>query len=178
MMSEKLGKTCTRWALADRLEQLARQLRSGKLELDEYSGEIPESLEMEFHVREKKAQIRCKLEFRWSSLGGYAGAEQHEIRQWQNSFKQVKKPLAQSFKQLKKNAQGQLTAEDPSLQAFVAASRAFAAVAAPEWPEAIQEYLAHLENLMRATEKQEQESILHELQDLENNMISCHRELR
>lgn len=178
MRSEELDGTCSRIELADRLERLARELRSGKLEWDEYSSDIPDSMGVKFHVKEKKGEIRCKLDFRWSSLAGYAAAEQREILRWQGSFKQVKKQLAQSFKELKRSAQGQLNGHDPTLQAFVAASRAFVAIAEEEWPEATRAYQAHLENLVRAVEQSEQETVKHELQDLETSMVTCHRELR
>ena len=84
MMSEELKKTYTRTELADRLEKLAHQFRSGKLGWEEFSGDIPDSVELEFHIKEKKGQIRCKLDFRWSSLAGYAAAEQSEIQNFAN----------------------------------------------------------------------------------------------
>ncbi len=177
-MSEKLEKTYTRTEMADRLEHLSQQIRSGKLELDEYSGTIPEALGLKLHLKEKKGEMRCKLELRWSTLAGYDEAERHEVQQWQTSFKQIKKELARSFKELKRAAQGEMRSDHASLQAFVASSRAFAAIAAPQWPEATQAYLSHVDNLLRAVDSRLQESILHELQDLENDMVSCHRELR
>jgi XXXCH domain-containing protein len=178
MMSEELKKTCTRTELADRLEKLAHQFRSGKLRWEEFSGDIPDSVELEFHIKEKKGQIRCKLDFRWSSLAGYAAAEQSEILNWQGSFKQVKRLLSQSFKELKRRTQGVLTAHDPSLQDFMAASRAFVAIAKQEWPEATHAYQAHLDNLVRHVERGDEEAIDHEIQDLEISMVTCHRELR
>jgi XXXCH domain-containing protein len=177
-MSEKPEETCTRLELADRLEVMARELRAGKLELEGYSGEIPESVELKFHVKEKRGEIRCKLEFRWSSLAAYPQAERHAIDEWQNSFKQVKKQLALTFKQLKQSAQAPLSAEDASLKAFAAASQNFAVIASAEWSEGTKEYMAHLKNLLRAVEQQEQEAVLHELQDLERCMVTCHREHR
>ena len=177
-MSEQLKKTCTRTELAHRLEELAHQFRSGKLGWEEFSCDVPDSVELEFHIKEKKGQIRFKLDFRWSSLAGYAAAEQSEILQWQGSFKRVKRQLSQSFKELKRRAQGVLTAHDPSLQAFLVASQAFVAIAEQEWPEATHTYQAHLDNLVRHIEKGDEEAIEHELQDLETSMVTCHRELR
>jgi XXXCH domain-containing protein len=177
-MSEKPEKRCTRLELADRFEIMARELRSGKLELEGYSGEIPESVELKFHVKEKRGELRCKIELRWSSLGAYAQAERHAIDEWQSSFKQVKKQLAVTFKQPKKGVQEPLAPGDASLKAFAAASQAFAATAATEWPEGTQEYMGHLENLLRAVEQREHEAVLHELQDLERCMVTCHREHR
>ena len=177
-MSEKPEKTCTRLELADRFEAMARELRSGKLEIEGYSGEIPESVGLKFHVKEKRGEIRCKIELRWSALPAYAQAERHAIDEWQSSFKQVKKQLALTFKQLKKTATPSLSAEDATLSAFAAASQAFAAIATAEWPEGTQEYMAHLENLLRAVEQRDQEAVRHELQDLERCMVTCHREPR
>ena len=92
-MSEKPEKTCTRLELADRFEAMARELRSGKLEIEGYSGEIPESVGLKFHVKEKRGEIRCKIELRWSGLAAYAQAERHAIDAWQGSFKQIKRQL-------------------------------------------------------------------------------------
>ena len=61
---------------------------------------------------------------------------------------------------------------------FVESSRAFAAMAEPDWANAMQEYLDHLANLEHAVANRQQEVMLHELRDLQNCMSSCHREFK
>ena len=65
-----------------------------------------------------------------------------------------------------------------TLEDFVATSRAFAAMAEPDWATAMQEYLDHLANLEHAVANRQQEVMLHELRDLQNCMASCHREFK
>jgi hypothetical protein len=60
----------------------------------------------------------------------------------------------------------------------MAINRAFAAMAEPDWENAMQEYLDHLANLEHAVEGRQWEVMLHETRDLQNCMSSCHREFK
>ena len=51
-------------------------------------------------------------------------------------------------------------------------------LAEPEWQDAINEYMDHLENLKRAVEKQQLEVVAHELRDLKSRWIACHRDFK
>ena len=50
--------------------------------------------------------------------------------------------------------------------------------AEPEWQEAMNEYLYHLENLIRAVERQQFEVVEHELRDLRTRWVACHRDFK
>ena len=101
-MEEKLEKTCTREEMADILEKLAAQLRSGSAEIEQQVRQVPENLEMKVHVKEKKGRVRYRVEWRWSSLEDYDEAARGQLLEQQQSFKQIKKNLALAFKQLKR----------------------------------------------------------------------------
>jgi XXXCH domain-containing protein len=68
--------------------------------------------------------------------------------------------------------------DDRTLRDFVESSRAFAALAEPDWASAMQEYLDHLANLEHAVANRQPEVMLHELRDLQNCMSVCHREFK
>ena len=68
--------------------------------------------------------------------------------------------------------------DDRTLGDFVETSRAFAALADPDWAMAMQEYLDHLANLEHAVANRQPEVMAHELRDLQAGMTSCHREFK
>jgi XXXCH domain-containing protein len=177
-MEEQIEGNVTREALAEVLEKWATQLRSGQITADGQAHQIPDDLEVRIQVRQKKGEVRCKFEWRWPLAASAAEAARPEAAQWQSQFKRVKKDLAVSFKQLKRSAAQRLSPDDVALQQFDENSRALVALAEPGWQQAAQEYLGHLENLLRAVRLGEQNSVLHEIEDLEQRMVACHREFR
>jgi hypothetical protein len=46
----------------------------------------------------------------------------------------------------------------------------------PEWQDAMNDYLDHLENLKLAVDRKQLEVVEHELRDLKTQMAACHRE--
>ena len=55
-------------------------------------------------------------------------------------------------------------------------SREFDRFTEPDWQEEMQAYREHVANLELAWKNRQLEMFRHELQDLQNQMISCHRE--
>ena len=177
-MEEKFEKTCTREEMADTLEKLAAQLRSGSAQIDQQVRQVPRSLEMKLHVKEKKGRVRYKVEWNWSSLEDYDEAARGELLEQRQSFKQIKKNLALAFKQLKRALPENVSPDDAVVREFVVSTRAFVALAEPEWRQPAEDFMGHLENLLRTLESGQSELVLHELTDLENRMVACHREFR
>jgi len=177
-MEEQIEGHLTGEALAEVLEKWAMQLRSGQVTAGGQTHSLPAELEVKIQVRQKKGEVRCKLEWRWPLLTGAGEPAQPEAPGWQTQFKRVKKDLAVSFKQLKRSAPQGIPPNDPALTQFVDNSRALVALAEPEWQQAAREYLGHLENLLRAVQQGDQDSIVHEIEDLANRMVACHREFR
>jgi XXXCH domain-containing protein len=177
-MEEQLEKTCTREEMADALEKLAAQLRSGRAEIEKQLRPVPETLETKVRVKEKKGRVRYRVEWHWSTLDDYDEPSRSRLREQQQSFKQVKKNLALTFKQLKLALPAGASRDDPAVCEFVVVARTFVALADPEWRQPAEEFIDHLDNLLRALESGQSESVLHELTDLENRMVSCHREFR
>ena len=93
-------------------------------------------------------------------------------------MKTVKKRLGAAFKALQQAVSQGGWPEARTLEDFVASSRAFAAMAEPDWETAMQEYLDHLAILTRAVANRQQEVMLHELRDLQNCKAACHREFK
>jgi len=175
-MKTEVKETVSRRELADHLEALVSQLRAGLVEVDGQSWQVPESLEIKKTVKEKKGMMRYKLEWQWPTLADYDQSTQQEAVRWQNGFKQVKKDLALSFKQLRQAVGQGLLPDKQVLDEFAAHSRVFTSMAEPEWEESAQEFMEHLENLYRSVELKQMELVAHELNDLQNRMKACHRE--
>ncbi len=175
-MKTEIKETCTRRELADYLETLASQLRSGMVQVAEASWQVPESLEIKKAVKEKKGAIKYKLEWQWPTLAEYDQSAQQETVRWQNSFKQLKKDLARCSKELRQAVNERRLPDKQLLDDFAAYSRTFTDMAEPEWQESAQEFMEHLENLYRSVELKQMDLVAHELNDLQNRMKACHRE--
>jgi XXXCH domain-containing protein len=177
-MAEKTEDTLTRENLADRLEEWARGLRTGRLEVEGKTWSVPEKVEGELHLKEKKGCLVMKLKCRWATLPEYQPEDREPVARWQESFKTLKKRMAGQFKGLQQTvSQGQFP--DPkSLADFVADSQALAKMAEPEWGEALQSFLAHLAALERAVAGRDLEAAKHEMADLLTAMATCHREFK
>jgi XXXCH domain-containing protein len=175
-MAEKIDHTLPRQDLADYLEELARGLRQGQLAVSGNTWRVPEEMEVTRTLKEKKGRLSLKLKFTWETLPEYKPEAREPVVRWQESFKALKKRLLSRFKAVQQAVlQGQLP--DPrNLADFVADSQAMAAMAEPEWQEAMQPYLEHLAALQRAVAARDLEAARHEVEDLRTAMVVCHRE--
>ena len=62
--------------------------------------------------------------------------------------------------------------------AFETDSQRMADFADGDWKPAMDEYLDHLENFKLAVRQQQMEIVQHELRDLKNRMVQCHRDFK
>jgi XXXCH domain-containing protein len=177
-MGEKDEQTWTRLKLADYLKDLSEQLRRGTLSAHGRDWTVPDNLDVRMEFKEKKGYLAAKLGWSWSTLHDYDRTAREEVSRWQDSMKTVKKRLGADFKALQQAAGQGAFPDDRTLNNFAESSRAFAAMAEPEWGPAMQEYLDHLANLEHAVAARQQEVMLHELRDLQACMSSCHREFK
>ena len=177
-MGEKDEQTMSRLELADYLTNLGEQLRQGTFAAQGRRWTVPDDLFVRMEFKEKKGHLAARLSWSWSTLGDYDRAAREEINRGQDSMKTVKKRLSADFKALQQAVNQGGWPEARTLEDFGAASRAFAAMAEPEWANAMQEYLDHLANLEHAVANRQQEVMLHELRDLQNCMATCHREFK
>jgi XXXCH domain-containing protein len=177
-MGDRTEKKLERLELADTLETLGRQLRDGTLEAGDRTWTVPENIETRIQFKEKKGRIVTKLSWRWATLGDYDKNDREEVTRWKRSFKDLKKRLSSSFKELQRAvAKGDLP-DDRTLGAFLEQSQAFSAIAESDWEEAMKEFLDHLENLQRAVAAGNVEVGQHEIRDLRHRMGECHREFK
>lgn len=177
-MGEKTEQTLTRLELADYLKNLSEQLRRGALEAHGRHWTVPDNLDIRMEFKEKKGHLVAKLSWSWSTLGDYDQSSREEVSRYQDSMKTVKKRMGASFKALQQLVRQGAFPDDRTLEDFVAASQAFAAMAEPDWESAMQEYMDHLANLQHAVANRQQEVMLHELRDLQARMSSCHQEFK
>jgi XXXCH domain-containing protein len=177
-MGDKAEQTMSRLELADYLTNLGEQLRQGVFSAQGRRWTVPDNLNVRMEFKEKKGHLAAKLSWSWSTLGDYDGAAREEVSRGQADMKTVKKRLGAAFKALQQAVSQVGWPEALTLEDFAAASRAFAAMAEPDWETAMQEYLDHLANLEHAVANRQQEVMLHELRDLQACMSSCHREFK
>jgi XXXCH domain-containing protein len=177
-MGEKTEQTWSRLELADFLQDLSEHLRRGTLAAHGRDWTVPDDLDVRMEFKEKKGRLVAKLSWSWSTLKDYDRAAREEVGRWQDSMKTVKKRLGTDFKALQQATSQGAWPDDLTLKNFAASSRAFAAMAEPDWGTAMQEYLDHLANLEHAVANRQQEVMLHELRDLQACMSSCHREFK
>ena len=177
-MKGKIEKEFSRVELADYLEKIARQLRSGTYEAEGGKWSVPENFRARIKHKEKKGRIETKLKWRWSTLADYEPSAREEVARWQESFKTIKKRLAKEFKALQDDARNGRVPNEETLEAFVADSERMAEFAEPEWQEAMREYLDHLQILKLAVENKQMEVIQHELRDLKARWVACHRDFK
>ena len=177
-MKSKIKKEFNRLELADQLEKIARQLRSGTFDTEGRQWSIPESFEARIKHKEKKGRIETKLKWRWSTLADYEPAAREEVTRWQESFKTIKKRLAKEFKALQNEVRNGQLPDSETLAAFVKDSERMADFAEPDWQEAMHEYMDHLENLKRAVANRQIKDVEHELRDLKTRWVACHRDYK
>jgi XXXCH domain-containing protein len=177
-MAQKTEDTLTRQVLADRLEDLARKLRTGRLAVEGKTWSVPEQVEAELSFKEKKGSLVLKLKCRWATLPEYQPEAREPVTRWQESFKTLKKRMAAQFKGLQQTlSQGEFPTSQ-SLADFVTDSRGMANLAEPEWGEAMQSFLSHLAALERAVAGRDLTAAQHEMADLRTAMAVCHREFK
>jgi XXXCH domain-containing protein len=177
-MADKIEKEFSRNEIADYLETMAAQLRAGALSSGKGLWTVPEKFWAKIQLKEKKGHLELKFNCRWSTLGDYTKQDRDQINDWRASMKTVKERMGSSFKEvLKASEQGVFPADRP-MEDFVATSRIFAAAADPEWRDAMDEYMDHLENFIRAVAEQQLESMRHEVRDLQYRMKACHKEFK
>ena len=175
-MLEKKENILSRQNLADHLEDFARGLRQGQLEVEGATWSVPEEVEAKLNLKEKKGRLVLKLKCKWDTLPEYKPEAREPVVRWQESFKTLKKRLGSHFKELQ---QAVLQGKFPDAQVladFVADARAMAKMAEPEWEEALQAFLEHLAALERAVASRDLEATRHEVADLRTAMDVCHRE--
>jgi XXXCH domain-containing protein len=160
-MADKIEKKFGRMEFAEYLSDLADQMRQGKIQL-----------------KEKKGRIELKINCRWSTLADYTEKDRQQISDWHSTMKAVKKRMGTSFREVTKAAERGVFPERKAVEDFVATSRVFAESADPEWREAMDEYMDHLENFIRAVEEQQLSVMLHEIRDLQYRMKACHKEFK
>ena len=177
-MGEKNEPRLSRLELADYLKNLSEELRRGAMEAQGRLWTVPDELDVRMEFKEKKGRLNAKLSWSWSTLKDYDHVSREEVNRWQGDMKTVKKRLGAGFKALQQAVSQGAFPDDRTLGDFVAISRAFAAMAEPDWENAMQEYLDHLANLQHAVANRQQEVMLHELRNLQNCMAACHREFK
>ena len=178
MMKDKTEKEFSRFEFADYLQFLADQFRYGRISMESSDWTVPESFEAKIQVKEKKGRMEAKLQWRWSTLADYAHQEREQYNAWLSTMKSVKKRMGSSFKELTRAVEAGNYPGKQSVDDFVATCRVFAEAADPDWKEAMDEFMDHLENFIRAIEKQEFEVMHHEMRDLGYRMKACHKEFK
>ena len=123
----------------------------------------------------RQGRFSGKLKMRWSTLEDYAPEARQKVVRWKDDMKSSKKALSATYKALKSTVAGGDFPDEQALAAFREASRRFAAFADPEWQEAMDEYMDHLDNLERAVKDRQREVLEHEMRDVQARMKACHK---
>ncbi len=177
-MEEKDARTGSRLELADYLENLSEQLRRGVLEARGRSWTVPEDLDVRMEFKEKKGRLVVKLKWSWATREDEARPSRDQAGPGRGDLKTVKKRLGAAFKALQQEAGPDALPDERTVADFVGASRAFAALAAPDWQGAIKDYLDHLAALEQAAATRQPEVLGRELKALQDCMAACHREFK
>lgn len=177
-MKETIDKELTRDELAEHLVALADQLKKGGLTMEKRTWTVPDSLLVRIKVKEKKGRISYRLSCQWSTLGDYDTAERDKVDQWKLSLKSVKKELSTAFNKLNQDVKTSGLPSERTVKQLTDSSVAMKQLADPEWSDAMDIYMDHLENLNHAAESGQKEVVLHEVNDLRNCMRSCHKEFK
>ena len=177
-MADKIEKEFGRMEFAEYLSDLADQMRQGKISSEKGSWTIADPVGAKIQLKEKKGRIELKINCRWSTLADYTEKDRQQINDWHSTMKAVKKRMGTSFREVTKAAERGVFPEKKAIGDFVATSRIFAESADPEWSEAMDEYMDHLENFIRAVEERQLSIMLHEIRDLQYRMKACHKEFK
>jgi XXXCH domain-containing protein len=177
-MEDKIERGFLRQELADYLEKLAQQLRSGSFEVEGKPWGVPERLDTKIEIREKKGCVNAKVRFRWSVLDEYDEKTRARMVRRQKDFKELKSQLAEAFSELLGLAQLWVLPAESKVMRFVELSRELSNFADPDWETEMKEYLDLVDNLYAALKKGQMEMFLHVLSDLKALIRTCHRENR
>lgn len=177
-MEDKIEREFLRQELADYLEDLARQLRRGSVQVQGTQRGVPEKLDTKIEVKEKKGRVNAKVRFRWSVLDEYDDKTRAKIARQQRDFKGLKKQLAEVFSELLESAEQWIWPAESKVMRFVELSKEFSTLADPDWEREVEEYLDHVENLSLALKNGQIEMFQHELRDLKILVKACHLENR
>jgi len=177
-MADKIEKEFGRLEFAEYLSALADQMRDGRISSGKGDWTIADTIGVKIQLKEKKGRIELKLNCRWSTLADYTERDRQQINDWYSSMKAVKKRMGTSFKEVTKAAEKGVFPDKKSIEDFVATSRVFAESDDSEWSEAMNEYMDHLENFIRAVDEKQLEVMLHEIRDLQYRMKACHKEFK
>lgn len=90
-------------------------------------------------------------------------------------MKSVKKELSSAFKKLNQEVKTSDLPSDKTLKQLNDSSVVMKQLADPEWSDAMDIYMDHLENMNHAAASGQKEVVLHEVSDLRNCMRSCHK---
>jgi XXXCH domain-containing protein len=175
-MEDKKERAFLRKELADYLENLARQVRSGSFEVEGRQRPVPEKLDTKLELKESKGRVIVKVRFRWAVLAEYDEQTQAELERQQGDFKELKNQLAEVFSDLLKSAELEGFPPESKVMLFVALSKEFAGMADPDWEGEMAEFLDHVENLLLTLKNQQLEMFHHELRDLKVRVKACHQE--
>jgi XXXCH domain-containing protein len=178
-MGKKITTAHNRDDLANYLENLASHIRRGSVPVGSELIKVPEDLEMKLSIKNRKHSVACRLECRWVVPEGCSRTEfQSEGDQLPSDFKKNKKDLARTFRAVKLTVMQGDPPDERLLAEFERLSRAFAAHAEPEWEPAVRDYLGHMENHFRSIRDGRKEASIHEIQDLQTRMVTCHRDYK
>jgi XXXCH domain-containing protein len=177
-MKKKQALSMSPDALADYLENLAQQVRTGTLTIDQRTWRIPQQIDLKAGYKEKKGILTTKLRWRWSSVADYSQQERQALDDWKGSLKAVKKRMGQTFKDLQKSVNTGNLPDRTTVEAFAATCAQFTAVADGDWQAEMDEFNDHLADFMRAVDQEQIEIAQHELRDLTSRFKACHREYK
>lgn len=177
-MAERIERNFLRQDLAEFLEDLARQLRLGTLELEGEKVGVPEQVRAVIEFREKMGCIQGHLLFRWSRREGAELQLLPPRCRRREEFRELKHHLAEVFGELLEVAHMWLLPAESLVMRFMELSREFVLLADPEWEDEINTYMAHVENLFYAVKTRQLEPFLREINRLKDLVRSCHQEKR
>ena len=174
-MAKKTEKHLTRLELADALESFARDVRNGMVSTESGEWPVPDRIDTKFRLKEKKGRFEAKIRWRWSTAADYSPEARTNLDRWQRSLKSVKKQMTAAWKAVEKSVKAGSLPQRQAIRDLVESAIAFQRFAEPEWEEAMQEFLDHLENLERAVPNGQADVVAHEVRDLRAGMKACHR---
>lgn len=171
-MGQDETKEMTREELAQLLHELADQVGRGEMQVAGQKQAMPARVEVDLEYKEKKGRLQVRV--------GWRGVRSEDIPVAEAApaaaFKNVKKRLAAGFGRLRATVQAGNLPPGAEIAPFLEDARAFARLADPEWEPEMENFLSHVENLVLAMEGGNLEMVRHELEDLRNQEITCHRE--
>jgi XXXCH domain-containing protein len=177
-MEVKFDQVLSREELADYLTSLGSQVRQGELQIAGVVQKLPAQSTVEIHVKEKKGQLKIKLNVMLSTLEFYDQERRQAVEQVTEKFSVVKKRLGSSFANLKKAVAPGKFPEETLLKEFLTDCKAFALHIEPEWQAEMDIYLSHVKNLEQAFTIGNFDMFQHEMADLKVSMARCHQDFK